>query len=90
MPPGSSRRSLTVRSYPALNKAHLRILALSLTAVGLSLFLYKALVLHFPLTPQSEADIWEVEAKIIFQARNEPVKLSLFIPYKNPRYDHLE
>ncbi len=69
-----------------MNKAHLRILALSLTAVGLSLFLYKALVLHFPLTPQSEADIWEVEAKIIFQARNEPVKLSLFIPYKNPRY----
>ena len=63
-----------------MSKAHLYLLALLLTAVGLSLFLYKTLVLHFPLAPRAEVDIWNVEAKITFQALNEPVKVSLFIP----------
>lgn len=63
-----------------MSKVHLYLLALLLTVAGLSMFLYKALVLHFPLAPGAEVDIWNVEAKITFQALNEPVKVSLFIP----------
>ena len=49
-----------------MNKRHIYLLALTLTVIGLSVFLYKALVLHFPLRPEAESFLWNVEAKITF------------------------
>ena len=69
-----------------MNKTHLYLLALILTVIGLTLFLYKALVLNFPLQPEAESYLWNVEAKITFMADNEPVKVSLFIPPSTRRY----
>jgi hypothetical protein len=69
-----------------LNKTHLYGLAGILAAVGLALFLYKVLALHFPLTPGVESFTWNVEAKLTFTAGKEPVKVSTFIPRSSRRY----
>ena len=69
-----------------MSKRHLYVLALSLTIVGLCIFFYKALVLRFPWAPGRISDIWNVEARISFAARNEPVKASLFIPRSTRRF----
>jgi len=69
-----------------MSRRHLYFLALSLTVIGLGLFLYKALVLGFPLTPHRVSDIWNLEARIAFVAHNRPVKVSLFIPYLTRRF----
>ncbi len=69
-----------------MNKTHLYVLAFILAAVGLGLFLYKALVLNFPLSPGAESYTWNVEAKVTFTASNEPVKLTLFTPRTTRRY----
>jgi hypothetical protein len=63
-----------------MSRRHLYFLALGLTIIGLGLFLYKALVLDFPLTPHRISEIWNLEARIAFVARNKPAKVSLFIP----------
>ena len=69
-----------------MNKTHLYVLAGILAVVGLTLFLYKVLALHFPLTAGAESYTWNVEAKLTFTADKEPVKVSLFIPRSTRRY----
>jgi hypothetical protein len=65
---------------------HLRLLALILTAVGVSLFLYKVFLLGFPLVPQSQSPLWDLEAHIHFLASNQPVKVSFFIPTQSRHF----
>ena len=69
-----------------MSRRHLYFLALGLTIIGLGLFLYKASVLGFPLTPHRISDIWNLEARIAFVAHNKPVKVSLFIPRPTHRF----
>jgi len=69
-----------------LNKLHLYILVAALTIAGLGLFLYKVLVLGFPLAPRSTSQVWNVEARVNFVAEGEPVKVSMFIPGNTRRY----
>jgi hypothetical protein len=57
-----------------------------LMALGLGLFLYKAIVLGFPLVPGEKADLWDVEARVSFVAQDKPVKVSLFIPKSSRRF----
>lgn len=68
-----------------MNRLHLHILAASLTLVGLSIFFYKALVLHFPLVANTTSDLWNVETAVSFQAKGEAVKVELFIPKNTAR-----
>jgi hypothetical protein len=63
-----------------LNKLHVYMLAAALTALGLGLFVYKALYLGFPLTPKMTSPVWTVEARINFVAKGDPVKVSMFLP----------
>ena len=69
-----------------MNKTHLYVLAGTLAAIGLVLFLYKVLVLNFPLSPGAESFTWNVEAKITFDAGKEPIKLNFFTPRGTRRY----
>jgi hypothetical protein len=69
-----------------MSRVHLYVLAFSLIFIGLALFLYKALVLGFPLSPQKVSEIWNVEAHISFIAQNKPAKVSLFIPRTARRF----
>lgn len=63
-----------------MNNRHLFWLTGTLTAIGLGVFLFKSLVLGFPVAPGATTDLWDVEMRLRFQARGGPVKLSLFIP----------
>ncbi|GJL54881.1 MAG: membrane protein [Nitrospirales bacterium] len=69
-----------------MNKRHLYLLVLSLSAFGLGLFVYKAAVLQFPLVPQTQAELWNVEVHLTFFAKNKPVKASLALPRNTRRY----
>jgi hypothetical protein len=69
-----------------MSRSHLYVLVLTLASIGLGLFLYKALILGFPLAPRTISDIWNIECRIAFIARNAPVKVSLFIPRNTSRF----
>ncbi|MGD8514250.1 MAG: inactive transglutaminase family protein [Granulosicoccaceae bacterium] len=63
-----------------VNNRHLYWLAGSLAATGIVIFLFKFLVLGFPVTPGATTDLWDVEMRLRFQASGGPVKVSLTIP----------
>jgi len=63
-----------------MHRTHLYTLASCLAILGVGLFLYKAYVLEFPLSPQAKSDMWNIEAHVSFVGRNEPVKVLLHIP----------
>ena len=55
-----------------------------LSAAGI---IYKNRVLHVPLLPKQDQDIWLVEARISYEAKGEPVKVALALPgegWENP------
>ena len=57
-----------------------------LATLGWVLFLYKVLVLGFPLVPGITIDLWRIEARITFEAKNAPVKVTLQIPLNMPQF----
>ncbi len=65
-----------------MKRAHLYILAGSLTALALAFFFYKVIVFGFPLKPETRTDIWRVEVQLQFEADGGPVKASLFLPQR--------
>jgi hypothetical protein len=69
-----------------MNRRHLYTLVLTLTVVGIGVFLYKVVVMGFPLSPDSTAEIWDLEIRVRFRAHNEPVKIKLYIPRNTPRF----
>lgn len=62
------------------------MLAGSLTAIGLFLFLYKLIMMDFPLVPEAKSYIWDIEAHLTFEAGNKPVKISMAIPRNSRRF----
>ena len=69
-----------------MSRRHLLVLVLLLTSVGIGLFLYKVLILEFPLQPATTTSLWDVEVHASFTGKNKPVKLSVFIPRNTRRY----
>jgi len=69
-----------------LNKRHLYILALSLALSGLGLFAYKALILQFPLVPDTTALLWNLEVHSTFTAQDKPIKVGIYIPRNTTQY----
>ena len=63
-----------------MNRHHLYLLAAVLTLVASGIVVYKAIVLQFPLHPVTEADAWDVEIRVSFQAMHAPAKVSLYLP----------
>ena len=64
-----------------MNRRHLFVLTGLLSLVGLAVFVYKIIFLGFPVVPDSRIDLWNVEARVTFRAKNVPVKVSLHIPH---------
>jgi hypothetical protein len=69
-----------------MSKRHLIFLTLTLTLIGSTVFLYKALVLNFPLVPEVRSDIWEVETHLTFVSDNKPIKVSMNLPRNSRRF----
>lgn len=63
-----------------MRRRHLLILCLALASAGLAVFAYKALWLGFPVRPDERSETWRVEARLTFEARGAPAKVSLRIP----------
>jgi hypothetical protein len=64
---------------------HIIVLTVVLGVAAAMLFVYKAVFLNFPLTSDQQSTVWTVEAHVSFNARNRPVKVSLFIPKSTER-----
>lgn len=69
-----------------MNKRHLYLLTGFLGLVGTVVFLYKVLVLGFPLLSSTKSDIWQVEARLTITAGDDPVKATLAIPRTGSRF----
>lgn len=65
---------------------HLYWLAGTLAALGFGLFLYKLLVLQYPLISSQESALWDIEVKASFVADGGPAKLSLLLPKDTRRF----
>lgn len=73
-----------------MNKSYVWILAAILAGVGTLLFLYKWLVLGFPLREQQEIPAWTVETTIRFDSGPGSIKVNLQIPNLTPGFGKLD
>lgn len=73
-----------------MNNRHTLLLGLALAVLSLSLFVYKARVLGFPLSPQSQTQIWTVEAAVSFTPGPAAVKATLRVPSLTPGYSVMD
>jgi hypothetical protein len=73
-----------------LNNRHIYFLAAVLTALGVSLFLYKSRVLGFPIAPQAQTQIWTIEAAVTFEPGPAAVKATLRIPGLTPGHSLMD
>jgi len=69
-----------------VERRRLYTFAAVLSLIGLGLFLYKLLFLKFPLTPDTQAQVWDIEVQLTYVARGEPVGVTLLIPGNTRRY----
>ncbi len=72
-----------------MKNRHIYFLAAVLTAISVSLFLYKARVLDFPLRPSEQRQVWNVEAAVSFEPGPAAVKATLRIPTLTPGFSIL-
>ena len=73
-----------------MKKTQLYLLALVVAAFGFAGFYYKWKVLRFPVVPQTESEVWEVQARVEFNARSGPNKVTLQIPHNPPGYSVID
>ncbi len=73
-----------------MNKRHVILLSLILTVVGLGLFAYKTTRLGYPLTPETDSEVWRIEARVQFRASGGPVKVDLKLPTDVPGFAILD
>ena len=69
---------------------HLRLLCFALVVIGSALFVYRWQVLDYPLTPDDDSAVWEIEAQIDIQGRGEAARVGLFVPPRDGRFGALE
>jgi hypothetical protein len=68
----------------------LGLLSLSIALAGLGLFYYKAAVLGLPLQPRERTSVWTVEARLRFEAKGGPARVSLRIPDAPPGFQIID
>ena len=72
------------------SRSQIYLLSAILISVGLGFTLYKYFFLHFPLTPGSVRTVWNVEAKISFNAGSQAVAVSMALPSLQSGYEILD
>jgi len=61
-------------------RSQLYTLVAILLFIGIGLALYKYFVLGFTLTPGGTETVWQIQARIHYDAENRPVKVSMALP----------
>src|SRR5262245_19116697 len=69
-----------------MSNRHIYSLATLLTVLALSLFVYKARVLGFPVAPQEQTQIWTIEAAVSCTPGPAAVKVTLRVPSLTPGF----
>lgn len=73
-----------------MRNGHLYALVGLLLLAGFAIFAYKLLALDYPLTPDEQARLWNVEAQITFQAwEDTPIEVRLAVPHEPSGYMQL-
>lgn len=66
---------------------HLKVLITLLVGLGILITAYQIFVLGIPLTEDETDDLWNIDARVEFQASpREPVKLQMYVPPLNQDY----
>ncbi len=73
-----------------MKKTQLYLLAFVIAVAGFAGFYYKWKVLRFPVEPSTESEVWEVQARVEFEARRGPNKVTLQIPHNPPGYSVID
>lgn len=71
-------------------KGQVYLFALLFCIVGFGLTVYKTTVLHFPVFPNAERQVWSIEAKLEFYGRGEPVTANFALPEKQQQFTLLD
>lgn len=69
-----------------MSQRYVYILAALLTAIGLSVFLYKWQILGFPVTEDQETPVWTIESSIRFESGPGSIKVQLHVPTLTPGF----
>lgn len=56
---------------------------------GFGLTWYQHTTLGIPFSPDDQEEIWTIEANLVYEPRNRPAKLSMFLPEFKERYHSL-
>jgi len=62
------------------------LLAFLLVFFSVTFFLYKVIALHYPLSGTQRAELWDIEAHIVFQGTGGTARLDLIAPKNTRRY----
>ncbi len=73
-----------------MSRLPLHLLCGLLTVVGAGVFVYKVAALGFPVAPESETQVWTVQARFSIDAGRQPVKAVLQVPSGRPGYAILD
>ncbi len=69
---------------------HLKVLIAALVSLGVLMTAYQIFVLNIPVTESETDNLWNVDAKVEFQAAgNAPIKLQMFVPPLSNSYASL-
>ncbi len=63
-----------------MKKTTLYLLAAALAALGIAGFLWKWKVLNFPVTPVAQTEVWEIQARVEYDAPRGPSRVVLQLP----------
>lgn len=73
-----------------MKKTTLYLLALTVAAIGVAAFVWKWRVLNFPLAPVAETEVWEIQARVEYDAPRGPSRVILQLPKDPPGYSILD
>lgn len=69
-----------------MKKTQLYLLALLIALIGMGAIIYKWKVLNFPLQPQTEVEVWTVQARVEYNPRKAANKVVLALPSAPPGF----
>ena len=73
-----------------MGKGIVRFWATLLIGLGLGIASYKVYYLGLPATPQQSAEVWTVQARLVFDGVGKPAKVALHVPDITPGFLKLD
>ena len=70
-----------------MNNRQVYLIAFLFFLLSVTILGYKVFFLNIPLKTDAGIQVWEVEVQVRFDARNKPVKVSLYLPETGGRFE---